>query len=46
MHFLLILIVLMLAVPFFARLVGSVLKGFFWLILLLVALVAVGALVH
>jgi hypothetical protein len=43
MHFLLILIVLMLAFPFFARFVGGLLKGFFWLILALAALAAVGA---
>ncbi len=46
MHVLLILIVLMLAFPFVARVVGGLLKGFFWLVLLLVVLAAVGALVH
>jgi hypothetical protein len=45
-HFLLILIVVMLAFPFFARVIGGLLKGFFWLILLLAAVAAVGALVH
>jgi predicted cation transporter len=46
MHFLLILVVLMLAFPFMARVVGGLLKGFFWLILALVALTALGAFVH
>jgi hypothetical protein len=45
-HFLLILIVLMLAFPFLARVVGGMLKGFFWLLLLVAAIAAVGALVH
>jgi hypothetical protein len=46
MHFLLILIVLMLAFPFLARVIGGLLKGFFWLILALTALAAIGAMVH
>jgi hypothetical protein len=46
MHFLLVLIVLMLAFPFFARFVGGFLKGFFWLILVLLGLAAIGAFVH
>ena len=46
MHFVLILIVLMLAFPFFARIVGGILKGLFWLLLLVAAMAAVGALVH
>jgi hypothetical protein len=45
-HFLLILIVLMLAFPFIARVVGGLLKGLLWLILLLAAAAAVGVLVH
>jgi hypothetical protein len=46
MHFLLILIVLMLAFPFFAQIVGGILKGFFWLLLLVAAMAAIGAMVH
>jgi hypothetical protein len=46
MHFPLILIVLMLASPFFTRVVGGILKGFFWLLLLVAAMAEVGALVH
>jgi hypothetical protein len=46
MHFLLILIVLMLAFPFVARIVGGMLKGFFWLLLLVAAMAAVGAFIH
>jgi len=46
MHFLLILIVLMLAFPFFARLVGSVLRGFFVVILALLAIGLFAAMVH
>jgi hypothetical protein len=46
MHFLLILFVLMLAFPIVARVLGGLLKGFFWLILALVALAAIGAMVH
>jgi hypothetical protein len=46
MHFLLILIVLMLAFPFLARFVGAVVSGMFWLILVLAALAVVGRMVH
>jgi hypothetical protein len=46
MHILLILIVLMLAFPAFARLVGGVLKGFFWLVLVLLTIGLIGALSH
>jgi hypothetical protein len=46
MHFLLILIVLALIFPVLARVVGSLVRGFFWVILALVALAAVGALVQ
>ena len=46
MHFLLILIVLMLAFPAFSRLVGGVLSIVFWMVLVVVALAVFGVVSH
>jgi hypothetical protein len=46
LHFLLILIVLMLAFPVLARVVGGALRGFFWVVLVLLGLAAVGVLIQ
>jgi len=45
-HFLLILIVLMLAFPAFSRLVGGVLSIVFWMVLVVVALAVFGVVSH
>ena len=44
MHLLLIIIILMLAFPMFARFVGGVLSMVFWLILVVVVLAVFGVL--
>ena len=44
MHLLLIIIILMLAFPMFARFVGGVLSMVFWLILVIAVLAVFGAL--
>jgi hypothetical protein len=46
MHLLLILVILMLAFPGFARLVGGVLSIVFWLVLVVVVLAVFGAMSH
>jgi hypothetical protein len=46
MHFLIIILLLVLLFPVLGRFLGGLLKGFFWLILALVALAAVGAFIH
>lgn len=46
MHILLILLVLMVAFPAFARLVGWMLSAIFWLVLILVAVAVFGVLSH
>jgi predicted ABC-type exoprotein transport system permease subunit len=46
MHLLLIIIVLMIAFPMFARFVGGVLSMVFWLVLVVVVLAVFGALSH
>jgi hypothetical protein len=46
MHLLLILVILMLAFPAFARLVGGVLSIVFWLILVVLMLAVFGAVSH
>jgi hypothetical protein len=46
MHILLIIILLMLVFPGFARLVGSMLSAVFWLLGALVVLALLGALSH
>jgi hypothetical protein len=46
MHLLLIIIILMLAFPMFARFVGGMLSMVFWLVLVVVMLALFGALSH
>ena len=46
MHILLILIILMLAFPAFARMIGGLLSVLFWLILVVIVLALFGALSH
>lgn len=46
MHLLLILLILMVAFPAFARLVGWVLSAIFWLVVIVIGLAMLGALSH
>lgn len=46
MHFLIIILLLAFLFPVLGRFLGGLFQGFFWLVLLLAALAAVGALVH
>jgi hypothetical protein len=46
MHFLVTILLLALVFPFLGRFFFSFVRGFFWLILALVVLAAVGAFVH
>jgi hypothetical protein len=46
MHFLLIIVILMLAFPIFARVVGSILSIAFWLVVVVIVVAMVGAFSH
>jgi hypothetical protein len=46
MHFLIIILLLALMFPILGRFLRSLVRGFFWLILILIGLAAVGAFIH
>jgi hypothetical protein len=46
MHFLIIILLLAFIFPALGRCLGGLVRGFFWLILVVIGLAAIGALVH